>query len=81
METAAQAISCIRHEDLAYGTSHGFATYSSRNGHNGTSGLAFYQNEDVVTDFAWTAILPLIHLISSLPSISNIPIKLIRAPA
>lgn len=82
METAAQAISCIRYEDLAYGTLHSFATYSSKNGHNGTSGLAFYQDEYVVTDIAWTTILPLIHLISSLTSISqSIPIKLICGPA
>ena len=53
MEMAAKGILGIKYEDLAYGTSHGFAIYSSNNGHNGTSGLAVYRNEEVVTDFAW----------------------------
>jgi feruloyl esterase len=33
----------------------GFASVGSNNGHNGTSGAAFYQNPEVVTDFAWRA--------------------------
>jgi feruloyl esterase len=55
METAAQGILGIKYKDLAYGTSHGFATYSSNDGHNGTSGLAVCRNEEVVTDLAWRA--------------------------
>lgn len=44
---------CVKYEDLAYGTTNGFATYGTNNGKNGTSGLAFYQNADIVTDFSW----------------------------
>ncbi|SLM37899.1 feruloyl esterase b [Lasallia pustulata] len=47
---------CIKYEDLAYTTQHGFASVGSNNGHNGTTGVAFYQNPDVVTDFAWRAL-------------------------
>jgi pimeloyl-ACP methyl ester carboxylesterase len=35
-----------------YGTEHGFAVVASNNGHNGTSGKAFYQNPQVLHDFA-----------------------------
>ena len=45
----------VKYEDLAYTTENGFASYGTNNGHNGTSGVAFYQNPDVVTDFAWRA--------------------------
>ncbi|CAK3783001.1 feruloyl esterase B-2 [Lecanosticta acicola] len=47
---------CIQYEDMAYGTSFGFATVGANNGHNGTSGKAFYRNEDVVIDFAWRSL-------------------------
>ncbi|KAI1734677.1 feruloyl esterase B [Xylaria scruposa] len=47
---------CIRYEDLAYGTKRGFASFGTNNGHNGTSGVAFFQNEDTVTDFSWRAL-------------------------
>lgn len=47
---------CIQYEDIAYGTSLGFASVGANNGHNGTSGKAFYQNEDVVIDFAWRSL-------------------------
>ncbi|KAI1128623.1 feruloyl esterase B [Nemania abortiva] len=40
---------CIKYEDIAYG-------FGTNNGHNGTSGAAFYQNEDVVIDFSWRAL-------------------------
>ncbi|TGJ87018.1 hypothetical protein E0Z10_g1728 [Xylaria hypoxylon] len=30
--------------------------FGTNNGHNGTSGAAFYQNEDVVIDFSWRAL-------------------------
>lgn len=43
----------IKYEDIAYGVANGFATVGTNNGHNGTYGDAFYQNNDVVTDFAW----------------------------
>lgn len=45
----------IKYDDLAYTTLNGFASVGSNNGHNGTSGIAFYHNPDVVTDFAWRA--------------------------
>jgi hypothetical protein len=45
----------IKYEDLAYTSSNGFASVGSNNGHNGTSGVDFYQNPDVVVDFAWRA--------------------------
>ncbi|KAK3216369.1 hypothetical protein GRF29_8g3052575 [Pseudopithomyces chartarum] len=46
---------CIKYEDIAYGISHGFATTGSNNGHNGTGGTEFYNNEDIVIDFSWRA--------------------------
>ncbi|KAI0416762.1 feruloyl esterase B [Xylaria grammica] len=47
---------CIKYEDIAYGATNGFASFGTNNGHNGTSGNAFYQNEDVVVDFSWRAL-------------------------
>ena len=47
---------CIQYEDIAYGTSFGFATVGANNGHNGTSGEAFYQNPEVVADFAYRSV-------------------------
>lgn len=47
---------CIQYEDMAYATGYGFATVGANNGHNGTGGEAFYQNEDVVIDFAWRSL-------------------------
>ncbi|KAI1499943.1 Tannase/feruloyl esterase [Biscogniauxia marginata] len=47
---------CIKYEDIAYGTVNGFATVGTNNGHNGSYGDAFYQNEDVVVDFAWRSL-------------------------
>ncbi|KAH8667517.1 putative feruloyl esterase [Tricladium varicosporioides] len=43
---------CIQYADLAYTAGLGFATVGANNGHNGTSGLAFYKNDDVVHDFS-----------------------------
>jgi hypothetical protein len=43
----------IKYEDLAYGSSEGFATVGSNNGHNGTTAITMLDNFDVVTDFAW----------------------------
>jgi feruloyl esterase len=42
---------CIQYPDLAYTAALGFATVGANNGHNGTSGYAFYNNLDVVHDF------------------------------
>lgn len=47
---------CIKYEDISYAISHGFATTGSNNGHNGTGGTDFYNNEDIVIDFSWRAI-------------------------
>ncbi|KAF2638410.1 feruloyl esteras-like protein B [Massarina eburnea CBS 473.64] len=47
---------CIQYEDLAYGSSLGFATVGANNGHNGTSGGAFNGNSDILEDFAYRSI-------------------------
>ncbi|KAH9909901.1 Tannase/feruloyl esterase [Xylariomycetidae sp. FL2044] len=47
---------CIKYDDIAYGVANGFATVGTNNGHNGTYGDAFYQNEDVVIDFSWRSL-------------------------
>ncbi|UJO25326.1 putative feruloyl esterase B-2 [Fulvia fulva] len=47
---------CLQYEDVAYGTSFGFATVGANNGHNGTRGLAFKDNPDVMEDFAWRSL-------------------------
>jgi feruloyl esterase len=44
---------CIGYDDLAYTSSLGFASVGANNGHNGTSGGAFYNNADAVADFAY----------------------------
>lgn len=46
---------CVSYADLAYGASLGFSSAGGNNGHNGTSGGAFYNNADVVADFAYRA--------------------------
>lgn len=46
---------CVKYEDLEYGARNGFATYGSNNGKNGTSGLAFLGNPDIVKDFSYRA--------------------------
>ncbi|KAH9204788.1 hypothetical protein DL95DRAFT_494557 [Leptodontidium sp. 2 PMI_412] len=43
---------CIQYPDLAYTAGLGFATVGANNGHNGTRGYAFANNNDVVEDFA-----------------------------
>jgi feruloyl esterase len=46
---------CIKYEDLAYASGLGFAAVGTNNGHNGTSGKPFYNNSEVVEDFAYRA--------------------------
>lgn len=46
---------CISYSDLDYTASLGFAAVGTNNGHNGTSGGAFYNNPDVIEDFAYRA--------------------------
>ena len=45
----------VKYEDLAYASHYGFAVVGTNNGHNGTGGIAFYQNPDVMTDYSWRA--------------------------
>lgn len=47
---------CIQYEDIAYGSSLGFATIGANNGHNGTGGESFLNNPDVVLDFSWRSL-------------------------
>lgn len=47
---------CIQYEDLAYTAGLGFATVGANNGHNGTGGIEFYENSDVVEDFAYRSL-------------------------
>ncbi|KAL8401160.1 hypothetical protein RB596_008088 [Gaeumannomyces avenae] len=47
---------CIKYEDLAYGAAHGFAVVGTNNGHNGTTGVEFLNNPDVIEDFAYRAL-------------------------
>lgn len=47
---------CIQYQDIAYGAELGFATVGANNGHNGTSGEAFYQNPDIVEDFSYRSV-------------------------
>jgi feruloyl esterase len=46
---------CISYDDLAYALGLGFAAVGTNNGHDGQSGLPFYDNADVVEDFAYRA--------------------------
>jgi feruloyl esterase len=46
---------CIDYATLDYGSSLGFSSVGTNNGHNGTSGLPFYNNLEVVEDFAYRA--------------------------
>lgn len=48
---------CLSYSDMAYGTEFGFASIGANNGHNGTSGKAFYQNDDILNDFAWRSVV------------------------
>lgn len=47
---------CIQYADLAYTASYGFASVGANNGHNGTSGEAFLNNDDTVADFAYRSV-------------------------
>ncbi|KAF3769552.1 hypothetical protein M406DRAFT_58845 [Cryphonectria parasitica EP155] len=47
---------CIDYASIAYTSQNGFASVGTNNGHNGTSGIQFLNNADVVTDFAWRAV-------------------------
>ncbi|KAJ5773093.1 hypothetical protein N7457_007989 [Penicillium paradoxum] len=47
---------CIQYFDLAYTAQLGFAAVGTNNGHNGTSGEAFYHNPEVIKDYAYRAL-------------------------
>ncbi|KAF0332639.1 putative feruloyl esterase B-2 [Colletotrichum sp. SAR11_59] len=47
---------CVHYEDLAYATANGFAAVGTNNGHDGTSGVQFLNNDEVVTDFSFRAL-------------------------
>ena len=45
----------IKYEDLGYGTSNGFATVGTNNGHNGTTAIDMLNNPDIIKDFSYRA--------------------------
>ncbi|KAL1593796.1 Actin-like protein arp9 [Paraconiothyrium brasiliense] len=47
---------CIQYPELAYGASYGFASFGTNNGHNGTSGGAFFHQPEVYEDYAWRSV-------------------------
>ncbi|KAH7371519.1 Tannase/feruloyl esterase [Pyrenochaeta sp. MPI-SDFR-AT-0127] len=47
---------CITYEDLEYAASLGFSTVGTNNGHDGQSGLPFFNNIEVINDFAYRAV-------------------------
>ena len=46
----------IDYDNLPYGTSFGFATIGSDNGHDGNSGIVFLNHPEVINDFAFRAV-------------------------
>ena len=53
---SADQSSGIQHDDLDYAASLGFAAVGANNGHDGITGEPFYNNPDVVADFAWRSL-------------------------
>ncbi|KAL5504958.1 hypothetical protein ACEPAH_7621 [Sanghuangporus vaninii] len=47
---------CIDYDNLDYGSSLGFASVASNNGHDGNSGAAFANNSEIVADFTSRAV-------------------------
>ncbi|KAE8373006.1 putative feruloyl esterase B-1 [Aspergillus bertholletiae] len=47
---------CIQYSDMAYAAGYGFATVGTNNGHFGDTGVYFYQNPEVLEDFAYRAL-------------------------
>ncbi|KAF7621858.1 feruloyl esterase B-1 [Aspergillus flavus] len=47
---------CVKYDDMAYAAGYGFATVGTNNGHFGNNGVSFYQNTEVVEDFAYRAL-------------------------
>ncbi|CAG8980344.1 hypothetical protein HYALB_00011448 [Hymenoscyphus albidus] len=47
---------CTKYEDIDYGVKYGLATVGSNNGHNGTGGASFLNNDEVLKDFVFRAL-------------------------
>ncbi|KAI9166367.1 putative feruloyl esterase B-1 [Paramyrothecium foliicola] len=47
---------CIGYSDMAYAVERGFAAVGTNNGHDGNTGLPFYNKPGVVEDFAYRAV-------------------------
>src|SRR5690242_2714359 len=47
---------CIQYEDMEYTTAQGFAAVGTNNGHDGSTGVSFFNNPAVVEDFAYRAL-------------------------
>ncbi|WPH00514.1 Hypothetical protein R9X50_00334300 [Acrodontium crateriforme] len=47
---------CVTYEDLAYLSGLGFPAMGTNNGHNGTTGVEFYHNPDILEDDAYLAL-------------------------
>lgn len=45
----------VDYASMAYTAQNGFASVGTNNGHNGSSGIQFLNNEDVVIDFSYRA--------------------------
>ncbi|KAJ3547675.1 hypothetical protein NM208_g1404 [Fusarium decemcellulare] len=47
---------CFKYDDLNYGSSHGFATIGTNNGHDGDHGRHFYKHPGTVEDYAYRSV-------------------------
>jgi len=47
---------CLKYEDVNYGIKYGFSTAGSNNGHNGTGGSSFLENDEVLKDYVWRSL-------------------------
>jgi feruloyl esterase len=47
---------CVSYADIDYAASFGFGTVGANNGHNGTGGAPFLNNDDIIIDYAWRSV-------------------------
>ncbi|KAJ4245756.1 tannase [Fusarium torreyae] len=47
---------CFKYDDLNYGSSHGFATIGTNNGHDGNHGKHFYKHPGTVEDYSYRSV-------------------------
>ncbi|KAM0340568.1 hypothetical protein ACHAPU_010405 [Fusarium lateritium] len=47
---------CIKYEDIAYGTTNGFVTMGTNNGHNGSTAIDMLNNPEVIKDFSYRSL-------------------------